>query len=218
MCTRCWYNMCTRCWYNMAAAARLWCSICTPAEWAGPPIIKHIIAASPSFSSLTKSEPKYANTNKNDWMPHQTGQHSQAEKALNVEICLARDIILPQERSISDLGYKHAAIATALRFFGSKNKKTIVKNNVIFSWLWRFPQQPANKVVPSVMTKMASTQCNGRPNVWLANITPTQTGWGKTILSQNETVFFNNFLLARHYLLFFALDNFPDGKRIWMKL
>ena len=82
---------------------------------------------------------KYKSTNKNDWMPHQTGQHSQAEKALNVEICLARDMILPQERSISDLGYKHAAIATALRFFGSKNKKNNCEKQCYFFLTMTFP-------------------------------------------------------------------------------
>ena len=119
----------------MAAAARLWCSICTPAEWAGPPIIKHIIAASPSFSSLTKSELKYTNTNTNTNNASSYNfrdQHRQAEKALNIEICLATDITLPQERSISDLGYKHAAIATALRFSGPRTKKNCEKQSYFF--------------------------------------------------------------------------------------
>ena len=72
-------------------------------------------------------------------MPHQTGQHSQTEKALNVEICLARDMILPQERSISDLGYKHAAIATALRFFQVQEQKNNCEKQCYFFLTMTFP-------------------------------------------------------------------------------
>ena len=101
-------------------------------------------------------------------------------------------------------------------FFGPRTKNICEKLSYFFFTM----------TFPPTARKQSCTKCydqNGlHPMQWQAKrlISQYHTHLNElgekpeTILSQNETVFFNHFLLARHYLLFFALDNFPDGKRI----